>query len=289
MVGICIFDSQWLAADGRSTTGATCFTFRHQLCLSIIFMKTLIVTIISLLIANYVSAQDDNEFNSSRKYFEQKGLALNVIDPPEGFKLFYNCDSMLFVRGDFSDTIKIWTSVMEWAHTIEQFEDVIKEPGYGKTDFAKSIMADGRILVVSLMETVFVFRNDSLYQIEDTVTKPELYYTAMVDKMLGKIDEATCQHIRDSIDFAYKDRHGYVRKLIFSKSMFQNGQKKVKLSQNVNFEEDEIELEQQWEEAGRKCYLIRINNSFEGNKTSYAYAFNEDLKFVWWEGCESRN
>lgn len=103
------------------------------------------------------------------------------------------------------------------------------------------------------------------------------------------MDEATYQHIKDSIDFAYKDRHEYVGKLIFPMSIFQNGERKIKLSRNVNFQEDEIELEQQWEEEGRKCYVVRINNLLEGNRTSYAYAFNEDLKFVWWEGCENKN
>lgn len=250
-------------------------------------MKTLIA-ISSLLISVSASSQGDSNFISSWNYFKANKLALNVIEPPKGFNLFYNCDSMLFVRGDFSDTIKIWTPGVEWAHTLVQFKEVMSKPEYGKTVFAKSIMSDGRILVVNSMETVFIFRNDSLYQIEDTVSKPKEYYSMLVDHMLGRMDETTYKHRKDSIDVLYRDRHAYIPKLIFSKNMFGQGKKKGRLSAKVNYEKDEIELEREWVENGKKCYLVRINNRFEKEKTSYAYAINEDIKFIWWEGCSKR-
>jgi hypothetical protein len=251
------------------------------------FMKTLIA-IICLLISVGALSQDDSNFISSSNYFKANRLALNVIEPPKGFNLFYNCDSMLFVRGDFSDTIKIWTPGTEWAHTLAQFKEIMSKSEYGKTVFAKSIMSDGRILVVNSMETLFIFRNDSLYQIEDTVSKPKEYYSMLVDHMLGRMDEKTYKHRKDSIDVLYRDRHAYVPKLIFSKNMFGQGKRKVRLSAKVNYEKDEIELEREWVENGKKCYLVRINNRFEKEKTSYAYAINEDIKFIWWEGCSNR-
>lgn len=69
--------------------------------------------------------------------------------------------------------------------------------------------------------------------------------------------------------------------------MFNNGRKKVKLATKYNYEKDEIEIEKEWVEGGKKCFLLRINNWFEKTKTTYAYALNEDMKFVWWEGCDS--
>jgi len=65
--------------------------------------------------------------------------------------------------------------------------------------------------------------------------------------------------------------------------------KKVKLSRKVNYEQDEIVLEREWVENNKKCYVIRINNRFGKEETSYAYAINEDIKFVWWEGCGNRS
>lgn len=230
-------------------------------------MKT-IITIISLVISSNILSQDSSSIISSRKFLKENKISLNTLEVPKGYVVSYNCDSMLFVRGDYSDTIKIWTPGVEWAHTLEQFSDVIKKPDFGKTVFAKSILSDGRILVASYMETNFIFRNDSLFQVEDTVSKPQEYFTIMVDHMLGKIDEGTFKRKKDSIDILYKDRHAYVPKLIFSKNMFLLGKKKVKLSRKVNYEQDEIELEREWEEDQKKCYVVRINNRRGKEKTS---------------------
>ena len=238
----------------------------------------LFITIASL-------AQDSVGYVTTSSYFKSNNIRLNALNPPKGFITYYNCDSMLFLRGNFGDTIKIWTPGVEWGHSLEQFKDVMNEPHYGKTLFPKSILPDGRILVANYMETTFLLRNDSLFQIEDTVSKPKEYYSMMVDHVLGRIDDSTFTRKRDSIDLLYKDRHAYVPKLIFAKNMFQSGKKKVKLSPKFNYEQDEIELERQWSENGKRCYLVRINNRFENERTSYAYAINEEFKFVWWEGC----
>lgn len=247
------------------------------------------IILLSILIPGRSFSQDSINFISTWKYFKENHIALNVIEPPQGCQVYYNCDSMLFVRGDFSDTIKIWTPGVEWNYTLEQFETLKNKPEYGMTIFPKSILLDGRIIVESYWETIFVFRNDSLYEIDDSLSKPPEYFDMAVSNMLGKLDNATFTRKRDSIDQVYKDRHAYVPKLIFARRMFESGKKKVKLSKKVNYKQDEIMLEQEWVEDKKKCYLIRINNSEDGEKTTYAYAVNEDMKFVWWQGCSRKN
>ena len=251
-------------------------------------MKTLIL-IIFLTISHNLLSQDSSSIISAWKFLKENKISLNTLEVPKGYVVSYNCDSMLFVRGDFSDTIKIWTPGVEWAHTLEQFFDVTKKPDFGKTVFAKSVLSDGRILVSSYMETIFIYRNDSLFEVLDTVTKPQEYFTMIVDHMLGKINEDIFNHKKDSIDMLYKDRHVYVPKLIYAKGMFRQGRKKVKLPRKVNYEQDEIELEREWVEDQKKCYLIRINNRKGKEKTTYAYAINENIKFIWWEGCNNMN
>ncbi len=195
---------------------------------------------------------------------------------------------MLFLRGDFSDTIKIWTPGLEWVHTLEQFKELMTSPQYGKTFFPKSILSDGRVMVDTYLETQFIFRNDSLFELDDTVSKPPEYFQLVVKQVQGLIDVATYKKRRDSIDSIYKDKHAYIAKLIFAKEMFKSGRRKVKLTSKVNYARDEIQLERQWYEDGKKCYLIRINNVEDGDTISYAYAIDEDLKFVWWQGCKSQ-
>ncbi|OQP48005.1 hypothetical protein A4H97_29635 [Niastella yeongjuensis] len=196
---------------------------------------------------------------------------------------------MLFVRGDFSDTIKIWTPGLEWAHSLEQFKGVMTNPEYGKSIFAKSILSDGRILVDTYIETKFIFKSDSLFELEDTISKPSEYFDLTVKHVQGLIDDATYKEKKDSIELVYNGKHAYIAKLIFAKNMFKPGKKKVKLPRKVNYLKDEIQLEKQWIEDGKNCYLIRINNIENGDKTTYAYAIDEDLKFVWWQGCKSRH
>jgi len=244
--------------------------------------------IVSLLFYCSVSSQDTIEYNSTQKYFDSNHITLNVLTPPPGYSIYYNCDSVLFVRGDFTDTIKIWTVGLEWAYTFQQFNDLIATPSYGKNIFAKSIMSDGRILVDTYSETQFIFRNDSLYEIEDTVSLPQEYFDLMVKHTLGLITDSIFRPQKDSIESLYKNRHTYIPKLIFAKDMFKSGKKKIKLAKKVNYMQDEIELESQWIEKQKKCYVVRINNRFKGEKTSYAYAINEDMKFIWWQGCENR-
>jgi len=234
-------------------------------------------------------SQEKSGLISTWNYFKTNGIVLNSLEPPAGYVISYNCDSMLFVRGDFSDTIKIWTPGGEWAYTLGQFGELTVRPEYGKTVFAKSIFPDGRILVASYMETVFIFRNDSLYEIEDTVSKPSEYFALTVDHVLGKVNETTFKQKKDSIELLYKDRHAYLPKLIFARDMFHDGKKKVRLSRKVNYEQDEIVLEREWVENNKRCYVIRINNRFGKEKTSYAYAIDEDIKFIWWEGCGNRS
>ena len=67
--------------------------------------------------------------------------------------------------------------------------------------------------------------------------------------------------------------------------MFQN-KKRVSLSKKLNFEGDIIELESKWIQKGKTCYVVRINNKTkDGEKTTYAYAIDEDMRFIQWQGC----
>lgn len=61
------------------------------------------------------------------------------------------------------------------------------------------------------------------------------------------------------------------------------------LSKKLNFEGDTIELESKWIENGKTCYVIRINNRTEdGGKTTYAYAIDENMRFIQCEGYTLR-
>jgi hypothetical protein len=238
-----------------------------------------------ILYASTAFCQQKDPVQEAKNYLASMNISLNQVQPMPGFTLFYNCDSMLFMRGDFGDTIKIWTPALEWGYHLDEFKEIVNDTSFGRTIFPKSIHSDGRIFVATYFETQLIYRNDSLFQIDDTVSRPEEYFEVMVKEAQGLIADATAKRIKDSIDEIYKDKHAYVPKLIYAKNMFKNGKKKVKLPKRVNYMGDEIELENEWMEGSKKCFVIRINNREDGEKTTYAYALNEDMRFVWWEGC----
>ncbi len=124
-------------------------------------------------------------------FIKAKGIILNTVTPPAGFNVYYSCDSLLFMKGVFGDTIKIWTSTSDWYQSIDEFKEAISNPDFGVTQFAKDIDADGRIYVSTYHQTEFVYRNDSLYEIQNsnpTSSEPlsklfEAYFNQQIDKV----------------------------------------------------------------------------------------------------------
>lgn len=207
--------------------------------------------------------------------------------PPPGFKVYYNCDSLLFMRGNFGDTIKIWTSGSDSYQSLIQFKDIIKNQSFGITQFVKSIDNDGRIYVSTYHQTEFIYRNDSLFEMGNSNPPASEPLTQLFDQYFFKkqIDKNTYEARLDSLHEIEEKQAVYTPKLIFSEKMFQN-KKEVTPSKKLNFEGDTIELENKWTENGKTCYLIRINNKTkDGEKTTYAYAIDENVRFIQWEGC----
>ena len=246
--------------------------------------------ILSILTPVVLCSQNSANFDSTINFFRKQGIILNTVIPPPGFKIYYNCDSLLFMRGSFGDTIKIWTSGSDWYQNLDQFKEIMKNQSFGKTQFAKNIDNDGRIYVSTYHQTEFIYRNDSLFEIGNSNPTPSEPLTQLFDQYFFKhqIDKKTYEARLDSLHEIEKKQTVYTPKLIFAKKMFQT-KKKVTPAKKLNFEGDTLELENKWTENGRTCYIVRINNKTEdGEKTSYAYAIDENMRFIQWEGCNSK-
>ena len=238
-----------------------------------------ILVLIGILITNSVQSQSGTKINEAYSFITQNKIKLNAVTAPKGFKIYYNCDSMLFMKGNFGDTIKIWTPGIEGYEELEEFEKTMKNEKYGKTIFAKEVYSDGRIMVEYYHETQFIYRNDSLFEIKNIAEFP--LSKNLVSFSDDAVNKEEFERIQDSIATEFKKSSVFVPKLIFTKSMFKGERKEIKLSKNVNFMGDTIILESKWKENDKVCYLIRIKNQ----EQSYAYAINELMEFIQWEGC----
>ncbi|MDF2188086.1 hypothetical protein [Paraflavitalea sp. CAU 1676] len=249
----------------------------------------IVLFLLFFLTANFSFAQTSPKLDATMAFIKSKGIRLNTVTPPPGFTVYYDCDSLLFMKGIFGDTIKIWTPAVDSHQELEDFHGIIENESFGVTQFAKNIDNDGRIIVSSYYQTDFIYRNDSLFEIRNSnPARPGTLIKLFDDYFNKKIDKDTYETRLDSLNKIEESQAVYTPKLIFAKKMFQKG-KKVKLPKKLNFERDEIELESQWQENGKTCYLVRINNKVDGQETTYAYAIDQDMKFVYWEGCAGRS
>jgi len=155
------------------------------------------------------------------------------------------------MKGTFGDTIKIWTSAMDWYQDLEEFKDILKNEHFGVTQFVKSVDDDGRIYVSSYHQTEFICRNDSLFEIENSNPTPSEPLTKLFSDFFSqKINKETYESRLDSLRQIEEKQAVYTPKLIFAKKMFQKS-KKVKLPKKLNFQGDTIELERQWIQNGK--------------------------------------
>src|SRR5574343_759807 len=208
--------------------------------------------ILSLVTANVLYAQNSLKLDSAINFIKVHGIKLNTVTPPAGFKVYYNCDSLLFLKGSFGDTIKIWTSAMDWYQDLEEFKEIIKNESFGKTQFVKSIGNDGRIYVSSYHQTELIYRNDSLFEIRNSNPTSSETLTKLFSDYFGqKIDKQSYESRLDSLHQIEEKQAVYTPKLIFTKKMFQKT-KKVKLPKKLNYQGDTIELERQWIQNGKK-------------------------------------
>lgn len=232
-------------------------------------------------------AQETNRHHETMDFLEANGIKLYSVVAPSGFTVYYNCDSDIFMKGIFGDTIKIYTAAIDHNVEFTDLKEVIKNESFGKTQFLKSVDDDGYTIVSSYAETDFLFRNDSLFEIADTTHFPsELFAKIMEDVGTENFDEDFILMRIDSLLSASESQSVYIPKFIFTKTMFE-GRKRIKLPKDLNFAEDTIEIQDQWVKNGKQCYLVRIHNEDEeGRPISYAYAIDEDMRFVWWEDCD---
>jgi len=212
-------------------------------------MKLLLI-ILAIFQSNFLFAQRDwrgIEYFQTVSYLKKNNIPIGLLIPNDGFIVHYNCDSVPFLKKISDDTIKIWTASISSAYDVKKAKKLAANKKFSKTQYLE-VMDDGRIWFTTMHETIFLHRNDSLFEFGVDI-KP------------------------------------YQFKLIFTPKMFVDSTLKVKLPSSCNYKEDEVELENQWTENNKKCYTIRINNQYKNDKTSYSYTFSEDIVFLNWENC----
>ena len=214
-------------------------------------MRTFITVLYSIYHCTAAISQVDTGYpktDHALQFLKDRNVHLKHLVDHDGFHVYYGCDSIPFLKKIQGDTIKIWTAETEFSTRLSALEPIISDNDFGKTIYIGDILSDSLVTLVTMWQTTFIHRHDSLFEIEPG--EPPTH----------------C-------------------KLIFHPKMFQGGRKAMTLAKKFNYLGDQIVLEHKWISKGKRCYTIRINNKDEDKETSYSYTFDQDMRFLLWEVC----
>ncbi len=218
------------------------------------------------------------EILKSKKWLNKKGIRFYEIRKLEGRSQFFNCDSMIVLRKINEDTIMYWTTASLTPLEIKEAEEWIKSENVQKNGYVNVIQPDGRINFIILSQKTFVCRNDSLFEKDD-------YYEISKDSIMSLYKSWIFKSKNEKEKKYYSDLinentlHSY--KLMFTPSLFY--EKDTIQSKSIHFENDVIILNGYWQIENVKYYQITVENKVE--KTKYSYRFDENFRFIDWEGC----
>lgn len=244
-----------------------------------------------LLIPIAISAQNLNADSAKIQHvLDFLSIKFNRPDTPEGFRLYYNCDSMAFFKKIHGDTITILTQAsmtpmsFESDYEFNSFTYYISHRRSYPPSFPQKYMDDGRIEIVDYGPTIFIFRNDSLFIRESNDDKFLEKMFKIIDKHTkGKIDSAKMTREISIVREKYKPV--WTTRYIFNKKMFAT-LLTVDIDPSLNPQKEKVTLERKWIKNGVNCYLILIEGKYKDTKTAVRYTFDDNINFISWEGCE---
>lgn len=218
------------------------------------------------------------------------GIKLNQPDVPTGYIMYYDCDSLAFFKKTSGDTIIFLTPGSETPMSYSGEHSVMSFPSYLATrrnfppSFPNIFLSDGRINIIHYSPTLFVYRRDSLF-IQEVVD----------DKFAGKMFKLIEKYVNGKIDSLTmtsniaKTREKYkpvkIMCYIFNKNMF-NSSNIYNIEHPANPTYAKVTLENKWTKNDVNYYAILLEGDYKGTPTAVRYTFDENMKFLKWEGCE---
>lgn len=247
-------------------------------------MKPIILLFCFLLSLNGLHAQTKDISDNTKRHkgwLENHNVPINQLPKAKPKEIIYTCDSTLLLKRTNGDTLIIWTiaSVRSLGLELSGEEAVenliLKNENFGKTSYAGGIDFQGNIQYITLSPHTFLIKNDSLLELETFYTVSEDSISALYDILFDTEDKKKLIEIRQKI----KNSSYTEFKLIFHPNAFKNNLYKG------NKNNDTIEITSIWKWKSKQYYRISIRNRSWGYNTHYSFLFDEDYKFIEYDGC----
>lgn len=217
--------------------------------------------------------------NENLQWLSKNQIPVNRLPNADQSKIIYTCDSTLLLKKVKGDTTFLWTvGGISYLDT-NQVKKYIKYRKFGRTAYISGVNYQGNISFVSLSKHTFLIKNDSLFELAKFYEIPEDSVFKLLDKAFSAKDSS--QIIKY---FLLIKKNSYERfKLIFHPDLFKNS--------NIyasNIKGDKVILNSVWEINGKRYYQISIKNKIGETGTEYKYLFDENYKFLKYDGCNRK-
>jgi hypothetical protein len=214
-----------------------------------------------------------------KKWIEANGIELNAPSPPAGFNLFHDCDGLAVYKKVYGDTIHLFTSRASMAQDLSTFKKTVKNKGFNVFEYPSKYQTNGTVIVQQFREKIFVWRNDTLYLLDDfnleeaqvKLNAIEQYASKRISK--GEYKKLLEQAKQLTVDFTPKF------KIIYFTGIFDEASK-YQFSSQENFRKEKVTLESSWIQDNETCFQIHLQTHTDGN-----YTFSESMTFLNLEGC----
>lgn len=220
-------------------------------------------------------------YEKTMNWVQQNNIELNNPKPPAGFIRSFSCDSSAVYKKRIGDTIIFYNWTHTIAETLPEFIEIYKRPEYNITKYPKKVQKNGTIIVVTLRADTFIYRNDSLYLLDED---RDYFVTQFIENMellqKKQIDSVTFENRMKEAKLIDERDYPPKFKLIFHKKLFKKSNS-ILLKKDVNFKEERVELVRKWKQNGKRCYEINLHQDRDGR-----YIFNSDMIFLDWENCQ---
>ncbi len=240
------------------------------------------IVIFIIIVHSGISLAQTNEQRKTKKWLEKNNIALNMPITPSGFYRQTDCKGNPIYRKELSDTIILYNWNGSIVEELEPFKKTTKKVGFNTYQYPIEILGNGTILVNLMSKREFIWRNDTLYFLDDfnedgviahIKYMDEVYYEGIsMDEYEKKLKEF------DISKYPYTPKF----KIIYFKGIFDNSNF-YEFSEKENFRKEKVVFIAKWNEGGKTIYEINLDTHTNGR-----YRFTDDMSKIEENNCRKK-
>ena len=237
---------------------------------------------LTIILQGTIAFGQSKEQKKTEKWINKKDIRLNNPTTPDGFERQADCKGRPIYRKESNDTITLMTWGGSIAEDLKTFKKSTQEEGFNVFRYPSEVQKNGTVIVNRLTKYTFIWRNDTLYLLDDyneAASKAQL--KLMEDHFAKKISSEEYRRKLEEFD---KSKYPYTPKfkIIYFKGIF-NDNVRYEFSEKENFRMESVSLVDRWTENGTTFFEINLDTHTKGR-----HGFSEDMKHLERNNCRKK-